>query len=97
MNYQCRWSKEQTSLAKDKQLGLFAVACNRAAGRFELTGLMPEARCALIWAFAQRLYTGMSPQEALDDAISAFTDEGRAKLGEPWRLGDIREPKDTTP
>jgi hypothetical protein len=92
MDYQCRWTKDQKAKAKETGLGLFAVACDRASGRFESTGLMSEARCALLFSFGWRLYRGESPQEALDNAIVGMTDLGRAMLAEPaGRHLDSRE------
>lgn len=80
MSYQCKWTKDQVARAKSEKLGLFAVACDRSACRFELTGMMDEARCALLVAFGQRLYRGDDPEAALRESLDALTDVGREMI-----------------
>lgn len=77
------WSKELRARAKEKKLGLFAVAVDRTAGRFELWGGMNEARCSLLFMFAHHLYQGEEPRAALEKTIAGMTDVGREMLNQP--------------
>jgi hypothetical protein len=78
MGWKTRWSGAQRDRARSEDKGLFILGVDNKFGRFEVAGLMGHDASSFLLRFAQELYLGRSPGDALAAVQSGADGAGEA-------------------